>query len=159
MRTSFWVITLFCHVLILNAVAAKAESDIDCIEDLIDIGVSPDVAATQCFNKRRSSDDGRSPGTGNPQWLPQLIMPFFSVPSGGGPNPYGRRPSQYRVIQPTSRAGNWFVYTKPGNVSDSVMNAAGATFYPSHVACSMHWSLCTSLNGVWLSQNSVLEIQ
>ena len=62
------------------------------------------------------------------------------------------------TLKPISQAGNWWVYEKPDDISDSQMNAAGAKFYASHVACSLHHSLCTNLSGTWLSENDELSV-
>lgn len=62
------------------------------------------------------------------------------------------------VINPISSAGSYWVYQKPSDISDSQMQSAGAGFYSSPQACSMHYSLCTTLDGVWLSQKQSLVI-
>lgn len=64
-----------------------------------------------------------------------------------------------QVIQPVASAGSYWVYEKPSNVNDSQMQSAGARFYSNHEACSLHYSLCTNLSGVWLSQQESLVIQ
>ncbi|MEE3719762.1 hypothetical protein V2H45_23755 [Tumidithrix elongata RA019] len=64
-----------------------------------------------------------------------------------------------RVINSIASAGSYWVYQKPSDVSDSQMQSAGAAFYSSPQACSMHYSLCTTLGGVWLSQQQSLVIQ
>jgi hypothetical protein len=74
-------------------------------------------------------------------------------------NPGGSQPVQGLTIRPTAKAGNYWVYQKPANISDSQMQSAGAGFYSSPQACSMHYSLCTTLGGVWLSQQESLVIQ
>ena len=63
------------------------------------------------------------------------------------------------TLRPTATAGSYWVYQKPANISDSQMQSAGAGFYSSPQACSMHYSLCTTLGGVWLSQQESLVIQ
>lgn len=77
----------------------------------------------------------------------------------GGSGTGSSTQSNQRSISPVSRAGNYWVYSKPNNVSDSQMQSAGAAFYSATQACSMHYSLCTNLSGVWLSQQQSLVIQ
>lgn len=74
-------------------------------------------------------------------------------------NPVQTNSNQRMTIRPTSQAGNYWVYQKPANVSEDQMNAAGAGYYSSPQACSMNYSLCTTLGGVWLSQQQTLVIQ
>lgn len=64
-----------------------------------------------------------------------------------------------QVIKPVTSAESYWVYEKPSNVSDSQMQSAGARFYSGHQACSIHYSLCTNLSGVWLSQQQSLVIK
>lgn len=69
-------------------------------------------------------------------------------------------PSNQRLeIVPTSQAGNYWVYQKPSNLTEDQMRTAGAAYYSSPQACSMHYSLCTTLGGVWLSSQRSLVIQ
>ncbi len=64
-----------------------------------------------------------------------------------------------QVIKPVASAGSYWVYEKPSNVSDGQMQSAGARFYSGPQACSIHYSLCTNLSGVWLSQQQSLIVQ
>ncbi|MEO1347868.1 MAG: hypothetical protein AAFW84_03580 [Cyanobacteria bacterium J06635_15] len=66
--------------------------------------------------------------------------------------------TRVRTVQPVSRAGRWYVYNKPADLSDSQMQSAGAQYYEHPFSCSVHYSLCTNLSGVWLSNQDALQI-
>lgn len=133
---------------------AYANPRLNCTEDLIDAGVSPDTAATQC-HKDLGVQSQQAPSMIVPQILPQFIMPLIA-PRSSYELQTITSPASSRVLRPYTRAGSWYVYRKPSIVSNDRMNAAGAAYYPPHVACSMHYSFCTNSSGVWLSSRGNL---
>jgi hypothetical protein len=95
-----------------------------------------------------------SPQPQNNNTSPTVIF----VPQNQGVQNQGVQ-NQGVTIRPSSQAGNYWVYQKPSNLTEDQMIAAGAAYYSSPQACSMHYSLCTTLGGVWLSTQQSLTMQ